>query len=147
MTGRTNIGLFIVMLLMWLSVCATAFCMPMQCPFHIWSPYKTKYGNNFVATSVYDDVRRWVAQRQLQDINGSYLQNINYEYDGVGNIMRVAQSAPTYGNNLGGEYVVDYTYDDQYHLTRAVQNSTDLGGYDYSMTYSPSGLVATKNCS
>lgn len=144
MTGRTNIGLFIVMLLMWLSVCATAFCMPMQCPFHIWSPYKTKYGNNFVATSSYDDVHRWVAQRQLQDINGNYLQNINYEYDGVGNIMRVTQSAPTYGNNMGGEYVVDYTYDEQYRLMDTWQRSSSLGDYAYSMSYSPSGLVGTK---
>lgn len=34
MKCQTNIGLFIVMLLMWLFVCATAFCMPMLCPFH-----------------------------------------------------------------------------------------------------------------
>ena len=32
MECRTNIGLFIVILLMWLSVCATAFCIPRLCP-------------------------------------------------------------------------------------------------------------------
>ena len=85
------------------------------------SPIETTYGNNFVATSVFDDVHRWCVQRQLQDIDGNYLQDISYEYDGVGNITRVAQSAPAYGNNLGGEYVVDYTYDDQYRLMDAWQ--------------------------
>ena len=108
-------------------------------------PAKTKYGNNFVATSVYDDVRHWAVQRQLQDIDGNYLQHINYEYDGVGNIMRVTQSAPTYGYNLGGEYVVDYTYDDQYRLMGAWQYNSILGDYSYSMSYSPSGLVNYKN--
>ena len=108
------------------------------------SPIETTYGNNFVATSVYDNVRRWAVQRQLQDINGNYLQNIDYEYDGVGNITQVTQSAPTYGNNLGGEYAVDYTYDDQYRLMDTWQRSSSLGDYAYSMSYSPSGLVGTK---
>ena len=59
-------------------------------------------------------------------------------------ITRINQSVDPFGN-MGGAYNV-HTYDDQYRLTRAVQSSTQLGGYDYSMSYSPSGLAATKNC-
>lgn len=105
-----------------------------------------QYDNNLRAFPLYDDVRHWCVQRQLQDIDGNYLQDISYEYDGVGNITRVAQSAPIYVNNLGGEYIVDYTYDDQYRLSDAWQHNGSLGGYSYSMSYSPSGLVGTKVC-
>ena len=108
------------------------------------SPIETAYGNNFVATSEYDDVRHWAVRRELQDANNTFLQQTDYEYDGVGNITRVAQSAPVYGNNLGGEYVADYTYDDQYRLLDARQYNSVLGDYSYSMSYSPSGLVGTK---
>lgn len=61
-------------------------------------------------------------------------------------ITRINQSVDKF-SYMGGAYNVQYTYDDQYRLTRAVQSSSQLGGYDYSMSYSPSGLVATKNCS
>lgn len=74
----------------------------------------------------YDDVRRWAAQWELQDANNTPLQQTDYEYDGV-------------GNNMGGEYVVDYTYDDQYRLMDAWQYNSILGDYSYSMSYSPSG--------
>lgn len=104
-----------------------------------------QYDNNLRAFPLYDDVRHWCVQRQLQDIDGNYLQDISYEYDGVGNITRVAQSAPIYVNNLGGEYIVDYTYDDQYRLSDAWQHNGSLGGYSYSMSYSPSGLAGYKN--
>ena len=108
-------------------------------------PIETKYGNGFVATSGYDDVRHWAVQRELRDTSQTLLQQTDYEYDGVGNITRVAQSAPTYDNNLGGEYIVDYTYDDQYRLIDAWQYNSILGDYSYSMDYSPSGLAGYKN--
>ena len=108
-------------------------------------PIETKYGNGFVATSEYDDVRRWAVRRELRDASQTPLQQTDYEYDGVGNITRVAQSAPTYDNNLGGEYIVDYTYDDQYRLSDAWQHNGSLGGYSYSMSYSLSGLAGYKN--
>lgn len=108
-------------------------------------PIETKYGNGFVATSGYDDVRHWAVQRELRDTSQTFLQQTDYEYDGVGNITRVAQSAPTYDNNLGGEYIVDYTYDDQYRLIDAWQYNSILGDYSYSMDYSPSGLAGYKN--
>ena len=72
----------------------------------------------------YNDVRHWAAQRELQDANNTPLQQTDYEYDGV-------------GNNMGGEYAVDYTYDDQYRLMDAWQYNSILGDYSYSMSYSP----------
>ena len=105
-----------------------------------------QYGNGLQTNVFYDDVHLRPYNRQTYTGQDIPLQDISYTYDGVGNITRINQSVDPFGN-MGGAYNVQYTYDDQYHLTRAVQNSTDLGGYDYSMTYSPSGLVATKNCS
>ena len=105
-----------------------------------------QYGNGLQTNIFYDDVHLRPYNRQTYTGQDIPLQDISYTYDGVGNITRINQSVDPFGN-MGGAYNVQYTYDDQYHLTRAVQNSTDLGGYDYSMTYSPSGLVATKNCS
>ena len=105
-----------------------------------------QYGNGLQTNIFYDDVHLRPYNRQTYTGHDIPLQEISYTYDGVGNITRINQSVDKF-SNMGGAYNVQYTYDDQYRLTRAVQNSTDLGGYDYSMGYSPSGLVATKNCS
>ncbi len=105
-----------------------------------------QYGNGLQTNIFYDDVHLRPRNRQTYTRQDIPLQDISYTYDGVGNITRINQSVDPFGN-MGGAYEVRYTYDDQYRLTRAIQSSTQLGGYDYSMSYSPSGLVATKNCS
>ena len=66
----------------------------------------------------YNDVRHWAAQRELQDANNTPLQQTDYEYDGV-------------GNNMGGEYAVDYTYDDQYRLMDAWQYNNPLAELEW----------------
>lgn len=104
-----------------------------------------QYGNGLQTNIFYDDVHLRPYNRQTYTGQDVPLQDISYTYDGVGNITRIYQSVDPFGN-MGGTYDVRYTYDDQYRLTRAVQSSTQLGGYDYSMSYTPSGLVATKSC-
>ncbi len=104
-----------------------------------------RYGNGLQTNIFYDDVHLRPRNRQTYTGQDVPLQDISYTYDGVGNITRINQSVDPFGN-MGGAYDVRYTYDDQYRLTRAVQSSTQLGGYDYSMSYSPSGLVSTKDC-
>ena len=104
-----------------------------------------QYGNGLQTNIFYDDVHLRPYNRQTYTGQDVPLQDISYTYDGVGNITRINQSVDPFGN-MGGAYDVRYTYDDQYRLTRAVQSSSQLGGYDYSMSYSPSGLVSTKDC-
>ena len=108
------------------------------------APISIAYGNGLTTVLSYENVHHRPIRRQLNGSNIA-LQDITYTYDPVGNITNIVQDKNKAGN-LGGKYSVTYTYDDQYRLTRAVQSSTPLGGYDYSMSYSPSGLVATKSC-
>lgn len=109
------------------------------------SPIKMTYGNNFIASSVYDDVRRWPVQRQLQDADFTPLQQLDYKYDRVGNITRVTQSAQKYYNYLGGRFNIDYVYDNQYRLIGAESYNGDIPDYYYTMSYSPSGIIGEKN--
>lgn len=107
------------------------------------APIYIQYGNGLMSDIAYDDVRRWTVARSLRDENNDYLQDISYHYDYVGNITQIEQDAPPY-DNMGGEYVVTYTYDDQYRLIDAAQRNSSVGDYDYTMAYSPSGVVDTK---
>ena len=47
------------------------------------------------------------------------LQDLNYDYDNVGNITRVTQSAPGLDEDFGGEYENTYDYDEQYRLIQS----------------------------
>ena len=61
------------------------------------------------------------------------LQQIDYTYDGVGNITRMDQTQPSCGG-LGGTYRNDYTYDYQYRLTQAECNAGAFQ-YDFRANY------------
>ena len=107
------------------------------------APIYIQYGNGLTSDIAYDEVRRWTVARSLRDENNDYLQDISYHYDNVGNITQIEQDAPPY-DNMGGEYMVTYTYDNQYRLIDAAQRNSFVGNYDYTMAYSPSGVVDTK---
>lgn len=109
------------------------------------APVLVQYGNDMVNTIAYDEVHRRPVYRQLGNDYSYPLQQISYDYDGVGNIIHLSQNAPPY-YGYGGEYQVSYTYDEQYRLLEAWQNNSALGDYSYTMHYSPSGLVGTKVC-
>ena len=104
-----------------------------------------QYGNDMVNTVAYDEVHRRPVYRQLGGAYSYPLQQISYDYDGVGNIIHLSQNAPPY-YGYGGEYQVSYTYDEQYRLLEAWQNNSAFEDYSYTMHYSPSGLVGTKVC-
>ena len=106
-------------------------------------PVQTTYGNGMVSRSSYDAVRHRLVWRELQNTYHASLQETQYEYDGVGNIVRTRQYASVRGG-LGGEYAVVYGYDEQNRLLNARQYNSEIGDYDYFMSYSPSGLVETK---
>lgn len=107
------------------------------------APVQTTYGNGMVGRSSYDDIHHRLAWRELYDTYHIPLQETQYEYDGVGNIVRTRQYASAYGG-LGGEYAVVYGYDEQNRLLDARQYNSETGNYSYFMSYSPSGLVGTK---
>ena len=109
------------------------------------NPVTTVYGNGITSHTAYDEVRRWPIQRDLQTNRGTVIQDLYYYYDFVGNITGISQSADRYGS-LGGSYYIDYYYDGQNRLIEAQQSSADIGDYNYTMTYSPSGLVGQKKC-
>ena len=74
------------------------------------------------------------------------LEDKSYTYDDVGNITQIAQDIRTSESILGGRYTTEYTYDTQNRLLTASQQSTSLGAYDYSMSYSRAGCVSQKQC-
>ena len=69
------------------------------------------------------------------------VQDIEYEYDYVGNISRINQYASSC-NGLGGAYVNEYFYDEQYRLVESI----GTGDFQYNViaTYSPSGRLGNK---
>ena len=107
------------------------------------TPIQTTYGNGIVSRSSYDAVHHRLAWRELQNTYHTSLHETQYEYDGVGNITHIRQHVSSRGG-LGGKYAVVYGYDEQNRLLNAQQYNSEIGDYSYFMSYSPSGLVRTK---
>ncbi len=81
---------------------------------------KIIYGNDVVTTFVYDEKTFRIKNIQTQKDN-SFLQNLYYTYDAVGNITHIEDHAiPTiFYNNFTIEPVSEYTYDALYRLIEA----------------------------
>ena len=107
------------------------------------TPIQTTYGNGIVSRSSYDAVHHRLAWRELQSTYHASQHETQYEYDGVGNITHIRQHVSSRGG-LGGKYAVAYGYDEQNRLLNARQYNSEIGDYSYFMSYSPSGLVRTK---
>ena len=72
------------------------------------------------------------------------MQTIAYTYDGVGNIINIANSAASV-NGIGGLYHVDYAYDSLYRLTHAEgYHNTDETAYVVDMSYYANGRIQRK---
>lgn len=102
-----------------------------------------QYGNGVWAEYTYDPNRQWLNQLYTELPSGDALQNLQYSYDPVGNIMGIDQSASSpSGTKMGGLYDNHYTYDQQYRLTQ----SYGKGDFPYSFNaaYSPSGKLGAK---
>ena len=97
-----------------------------------------RYGNNVVTEYEYEPYRNRLSR--LRTISPMcLLQDINYTYDGVGNIIDMAQTAVSYVG-MGGVYTNTYQYDNQYHLTKS---GCTIGNYlyDFEAAYSPAGRL------
>ena len=103
------------------------------------------YGNDIRTTYTYDTDRQWLTGQKVQG-DEKVLQDLHYQYDPVGNITEIEQTAdkPTW---FGGPYIQTHQYDAQNRLIRADMLSDDIGLYsNYSLSYSPSGMVGNKTC-
>ena len=102
------------------------------------------YGNGVWTQYDYDPQRRWLSSIHTEERNGGdVLQDLHYQYDYVGNITDIDQSAPHVSNGLGGSYDNHYQYDQQYRLTKSYGKGDFT--YDFGADYSPAGRLGNKN--
>ena len=102
-----------------------------------------KDGNGVWTEYTYDKQRQWLDRLYTELPSRDIIQDIKYQYDSVGNITHIDQSAIAFaGGMLGGMYKNDYLYDQQYRLVR----SDGSGDFPYNMNahYSPAGKMGNK---
>ena len=104
------------------------------------------YGNQVETDYSYSPLRQWMTQLETRlPSSGPNIQELYYTYDDVGNITTIEQYASAY-SGLGGSYHNEYTYDHQYRLVSALGTSSNNLGYNFSMSYSPSGRIWHNSC-
>ncbi len=100
---------------------------------------------DFTTELTYDSNRLWLTNKHTHSQHKT-IQDLDYDYDAVGNITAVMQSADSI-RWIGGAYLQEFRYDTQNRLTRADMLSDYFGEYNnYNFTYSPSGMVGIKSC-
>ncbi|MFC2111037.1 RHS repeat domain-containing protein [Bacteroidota bacterium] len=108
---------------------------------------KINYGNGTRAHYTYDSQTRRLSNLKSYDSQDTLMQNIDYDYDDVGNISDIENFA-TAVNGLGGVYDYNYEYDSLYRLISSAGSFTDghQTNYPFSldMTYSASGNISSK---
>ncbi len=82
-----------------------------------------QYGNGVKTNYEYNPARRWLTNIKTQNEWGVQFQNINYNFDKVGNIKEYKNDCLI---GLNGNYSTSqsYTYDDLYQLTSVTGNTT-----------------------
>ena len=108
-------------------------------------PLRHRSGDGYITDFTYNPYKQWLDHQTTYD-KDHILQDIHYSYDAVGNITSIEQMADSV-RWLGGAYLLEYQYDSLNRLTKADMVSDYFGEYsDYTMNYSPSGLVGLKSC-
>ena len=100
-------------------------------------------GNGVCTRYTYDAHRQWMNTLQTELPDDNIIQDIQYEYDKLGNITDIQQLASDV--ELGGAYTNTYIYDKQYRLTES--RGTQDFPYTFEASYSPSGRLGMKNTS
>ncbi len=79
------------------------------------------YGNNVATTYTYDSTTRRLSNlRSIEPTKGRTIQDINYQYDLVGNILNTRNGASVpQGGEIGGPTEQVFSYDDLYQLKTA----------------------------
>jgi RHS repeat-associated protein len=105
-------------------------------------------GNGVRTQYRYDAATRRLV-RQTTDTPAREIQDLNYTYDRVGNVLRMANEVPgPVPSLMGGPSVQNYAYDRYYRL-RSADGELRFGNgkrrnYSYSTTYDADGNVARK---
>ena len=101
------------------------------------------FGNGTSQTYTYNPLSRRLGNLQGRTSTNALMQNITYDYDGVGNVTEVDNVATAIGT-LGGPYTCTYTYD---ALNRLATTECQQGnrGYTEQRTYHNDGRIATYN--
>ena len=102
-----------------------------------------EYGNTTSARFSYDKLHR-LSNLRSYDHGGSLMQDIDYTFDDASNVTGIVNNASAV-NTLGGSYENTYEYDALHRLVSSYGNG-DIGGYNTSLAYSPSGRMTTKYC-
>jgi len=107
-----------------------------------------RYGNGTYSEYYYDPLNRRLKNLKSYDANGLKMHDIDYGYDGVGNILHQSNNGEYVYNGAGGPYKYDYKYDELYRLIHSGGNfeSNHNGNmyYNLNMSYSPSGNITNK---
>ena len=104
------------------------------------------YGNGVISTYTYDSLRQWLVAKDTRlPYSGPQIQDLHYSFDHVGNITVIRQGGYDY-YGIGGDYINNYTYDNQYRLIQSTGTSNYDFNYDFSASYSPSGRLGHNSC-
>jgi RHS repeat-associated protein len=105
------------------------------------------YGNGTYSEYYYDPLNRRLKNLKSYDANGHKMHDIDYKYDGVGNILHQSNNGEYVYNGAGGPYNYNYNYDELYRLIQSEGNFESNNGnmyYNLNMSYSPSGNITNK---
>ena len=99
------------------------------------------FGNGTTQHYSYNPLSRRLGNLQGRTAANALMQDITYDYDGVGNVTKTDNAAAAIGT-LGGPYSCAYTYD---HLNRLTASNCQQGnvGYTEQRTYLDDGRIAT----
>ena len=107
------------------------------------------YGNGTYSEYYYDPLNRRLKNLKSYDANGHKMHDIDYKYDGVGNIIYQSNNGEYVNNGAGGPYNYHYEYDDLYRLIQSegyfASNHNGSMYYNLNMSYSPSGNITNKH--
>ncbi len=97
----------------------------------------------------YDPTTRLLANIQAGPAGGQAFQNLLYDYDKVGNVIRLRNDVPVPTPNLfGGPSTQNFSYDDLYRLTSATgtyeYEPDKFNNYTFTQTYDSIHNVLTK---
>lgn len=106
------------------------------------------YGNGTLTTYEYDTLQRLVhLTSQTGTATAEPMQILDYDFDDVGNIGKIINSAGILANGMGGTYNSDYTYDSLYRLKTSAGNwnGNPNTNFHLSMKYTSNGRICLKS--
>ncbi|MDY5193030.1 MAG: RHS repeat-associated core domain-containing protein [Candidatus Aphodosoma sp.] len=104
-------------------------------------------GNGVLSTYKYSDTRCWIEEIQRSTTNGVF-QKLFYNYDAIGNILKIEQSA-SMQNGMGGRYINNYQYNNLDMLINSQGQGIDnpIHTYEVVLEYDKCGSIGLKRFS